>query len=137
MKYKVCAKCHEEKSLDQFYLCKPKNSTPFYYFMCKGCKNKYACARRKFLRGNGVAPVKAKKRTSVYVSKVWPIAGDTPAQAAAKFLDSEYVLPKAILRKDDRFYMASAKGRLPAHMELIGIFDCYVPYCDLVQEMAA
>lgn len=129
---KRCAKCRERKTLDNFFLCKPKNSTPFYYYLCHGCKNE----RQRELRK--VRPTKpAPKKVYSYVSKVWPIAGDTPAKVAAKFLDSEFVVAKAILRKDDKYFMASANGKLPERFELLGIFNCNMPYRDLVRELAA
>mgnify|MGYP006985668729 CR=1 FL=1 len=79
----------------------------------------------------------AKKKPANYVSKVWPIAGDTPARVAATFLDSEFSVAKAILREDGRYFMASANGKLPERFELLGIFNCNMPYRDLVRELAA
>jgi hypothetical protein len=130
MNHKLCGKCREEKNLDQFAVYTSKSGKTCPYFICKDCKNDYQASRRKVV----AAPVKRKHGT--YVAKVWPIAGDAK-QVAATFLDSEFNVAKAILRENGRYFMASANGKLPARFELLGIFNCNMPYRDLVQELAA
>lgn len=131
MSYKLCGKCREEKSLDQFAVYTSRSGKTCPYFICKACKNDYQASRRK------VVATPAKKKPANYVSKVWPIAGDTPARVAATFLGSEFSVAKAILREDGRYFMASANGKLPERFELLGIFNCNMPYRDLVRELAA
>lgn len=131
MNYKPCWKCREEKSLDSFYSYVLKSGETAHYGVCKVCKKSKSADVRAIKKPGRTAKVYK------YVSKVWPIAGDTPARVAATFLDSEFIKPKAILKSDGVWFMASAKGTLPANMELIGVFNCNMPYRDLVRELAA
>ena len=128
---KKCAKCEEMKTMDNFFLCKPKNSTAFYYYLCNKCKNE-----RQRMRNKITPPKPVKKKAYSYVAKVWPIAGDA-RRVAATFLDSEFTVAKRLLREDGRYFMASANGKLPERFELLGTFNCNMPYRDLVRELAA
>ena len=72
-----------------------------------------------------------------YFSKAFKIKGATPAQVAANFLEGESIVSKAIVKKHGEYFTASISGQLPKNMELIGVFNCNMPYRDLVRELAA
>lgn len=73
----------------------------------------------------------------IYVSKAFEIKGDTPAQVAANFLDLDSTSTKAILRKNNKYFMASIKGKIPRSYEFMGVFNGDMHYRDLVRELAA
>ena len=72
-----------------------------------------------------------------YVSKTFEIKGATPAHVAASFLEGESIVPKAIVRKGGKYFTASTRGKIPSSFELVGVFNCSMPYRDLVRELAA
>jgi hypothetical protein len=72
-----------------------------------------------------------------YVSKTFEIRGETPAHVAAIFLERESIVPKVIVRKGSKYFTASTRGKIPSGYEFMGVFNCNMPYRDLVRELAA
>lgn len=73
-----------------------------------------------------------------YASKVTKALGNCPAKAAENFLDADWAREKAIVKDaSNNYFTVSTTGILPRRFELLGIFNCNMPYRDLVRELAA